>query len=73
MYDALKERLGADVEYILFRGEGHGRRRPEDIEAGQDGGFQVMWVQADSIKEGLEAEFNWYGNRIGVSKTGTEL
>ena len=61
----MKER-GKEVKYILFRGEGHGRRKRENIEAGQDEGFKAMWVQADSIKEGLEAEFNWYGDRIGV-------
>ena len=66
MYNALKDRLGRDVEYILFRGEGHGRKRPEDTKAKQDEGFEVMWVQADHIKEGLEAEYHWYGERIGV-------
>ena len=74
IFDALKER-GKEVKFILFQGEGHdtAQKRNENIGAGQVEGFQARWVQADHIKEGLEAEYNWYRDRIGVSKTGTEL
>lgn len=75
MFDALEER-GREVEFLLFQGEGHVPRQPENIEAGQSDGSMrglSLWAQGDHIKEGLEAELNWYGDRIGISNTGTEL
>ena len=61
--------LGREVKYILFPDEGHARRRPEAGVEG-DGERAPRWVRAENIKIGLEAELNWYVDRIVVSKTG---
>lgn len=69
MYHTLKK-LGKEVKFIFFKGEGHGPSEPEELKAGRSKGM-MGWARANHIKVALEAEFNWYEDRIGVSETET--